>query len=513
MFVVNAGLSHSDMTPLDRMSDRVKDALDAIEYANGATSTPMGAMRAANGHPAPFNLKYIEIGNENGYSWSFGGLPAYAERFDLINKGIKSKYPKIITISNVEVPNPGDYVSEHYYDTPNWFWNNKDRYDAYPRKGPKIYIGEYAVTRQNGRGALVGALSEAAFMTGMERNADIVAMGSYAPLFENVNRRQWNPNAIVFDSNRSYGTPSYWVQQLFGSHRIEIALTAKAQGPAVPAPPTEGRFGFKTWDTKAEFKDIKITVNGRVAYDVPAPSRDDLASTRGNWTIANGTMTQEALQTDRSVVLLPVAVKSSDDWTFEFSARTIEGKEGFIGLFGVTEDRFGHWNLGGWGNTQHGFERDGSRSGNGVNGKIETGKWYRVAISKKGAVISGQLDGKELATFREQPGSSRIAASLGLDGSRNELILKVVNGYATPQFVRLQGLPAAISDSWSGMKLTGPSATAENSLDDPTSVSPEPISVPAGNQIRVDANSLTILRIPVSALTVTQIKEAMNRKK
>jgi len=139
------------MATMDRY---VQDALDAIEYANGPVTSPMGALRAKNGHPESFNLKYIEIGNENGYTWAFGGQAPYYERFALINKAIKARYPEIITISNVPVPQPGDLTSEHYYDAPNWFWRNKDRYDTYDRAGQRVYVGEYAVTRANGRGSL-----------------------------------------------------------------------------------------------------------------------------------------------------------------------------------------------------------------------------------------------------------------------------------------------------------------------------------------------------------------------
>jgi alpha-L-arabinofuranosidase len=222
LFVVNCGISHKENVPMDKMGPWVQDALDAIEYANGPAESRWGSLRAKAGHPRPFHLKYMEIGNENNFQHD-----AYQERYPLFYDAIKSRYPEMMLISNERTAKrPSDIVDEHYYDDPHFFINNANRYDGYDRKGPKIYVGEYAVTGECGQGNFWAAIGEAAFMTGMERNSDVVVMASYAPLFANVNHKAWNPDLINFDSSRAFGTPSYYVQQMFSQNRGDVVLPA-----------------------------------------------------------------------------------------------------------------------------------------------------------------------------------------------------------------------------------------------------------------------------------------------
>ncbi len=230
LFCINVGMSHKETIPMDRMDQWVQDALDAIEYANGPTNSIWGAKRAAAGHPAPFNLKYMEIGNEN------GGFPGYVEHCRLFYNAIRAKYPEIKFVANGwdqfgnEQP---DLVDDHYYDTPEWFMRHAGQYDKTDRNGPKVFVGEYAVTRNCGLGNLRGAIGEAAFMTGLERNSDVVLMASYAPLLVNLNHRAWNPDLINFDQSKWYGLPSYYVQKLFAENRGDVYLPTDVQSPIV----------------------------------------------------------------------------------------------------------------------------------------------------------------------------------------------------------------------------------------------------------------------------------------
>ena len=228
LFVAHVGMAEKDFVPMNELEPWIQDVLDAIEYANGPVTSKWGALRAKNGHPKPFNLKYVEIGNENGmgYSWGGGTRADYLPRYQAFYERIKAAYPDIITIANIhtEPDVPAEIVDEHYYEDSEWFFKAATLYDHYDRAKPKLYLGEYAVRKNAGRGNLRAALAEAAFLTGLERNADAVLMSSYAPLFTNPHWEKWRPDAIVFDNTRCYGTPSYHVQAMFAANRPDVVL-------------------------------------------------------------------------------------------------------------------------------------------------------------------------------------------------------------------------------------------------------------------------------------------------
>ncbi|HVU58691.1 MAG TPA: alpha-L-arabinofuranosidase C-terminal domain-containing protein [Puia sp.] len=208
--------------PMDEMQQYIQDVLDLIEYANGPETSVWGAKRAAAGHPAPFHLQYIGIGNEDKQT------DAFRQRFNMIYAAVRAKYPDITVIGTVgPFPAGEDYdlgwrfadslsvamVDEHYYEKPEWFLANGHRYDDYDRKRSKVYVGEYA-SRGN---TLYNALAEGAYMTSLERNGDVVHMASYAPLLANVHHTSWNPDLIYFSNTGVLKTANYYVQQLFAT--------------------------------------------------------------------------------------------------------------------------------------------------------------------------------------------------------------------------------------------------------------------------------------------------------
>src|SRR5207249_4609176 len=141
-------------------------------------------------------------------------------------------------------------------------------FDNYDRNGPKIFVGEYAVTQNTGLGNLRGAIGEAAFMTGLERNSDVVVMASYAPLLVNLNHRAWNPDLINFDSSKWYGLPGYYVQKLFAENRGDVSLPTAVESPVAELAPVGGMIGVGTWNTAAEFRDIKVTApDGKILFE------------------------------------------------------------------------------------------------------------------------------------------------------------------------------------------------------------------------------------------------------
>lgn len=241
--ILNCGMAcqynTGELVDMKDLDPYIQDALDLIEFANGAVTTQWGKLRASMGHPEPFNLKMMGVGNEQ---WG----PQYIERFKKFNSALKEKYPEIKLITSAGPAPQGDqftylwgelvklnadFVDEHYYQSPSWFLKNASRYDAYPRKGPKVFAGEYAAHSKGqadptSRNNWESALAEAAFMTGLERNCDVVQMCSYAPLLAHKDAWQWNPDLIWFDNLKAVPTPNYFVQKLFatnkGSYTVSI---------------------------------------------------------------------------------------------------------------------------------------------------------------------------------------------------------------------------------------------------------------------------------------------------
>jgi alpha-N-arabinofuranosidase len=207
----------------------VQSALEEIEYVTGSRSTQWGAQRAKDGHPAPFPLRYVEIGNEDQFDKSGSYSGRYAQFYDAIHQ----KYPGLQIIATAPVTgHKVDVLDEHYYESPQQFFAMADHYDKLPRTGPKIFVGEWATMEGSPTPDFGAALSDAAWMTGLERNSDLVVMASYAPLLTNVNPMgpQWVPNLIGYDAMSSYGSPSYWAQVLFSKYRGDEILASTMSG-------------------------------------------------------------------------------------------------------------------------------------------------------------------------------------------------------------------------------------------------------------------------------------------
>lgn len=247
--ILNCGMAcqfnSGELCPMEDLDVYIQDALDLIEFANGPATSTWGAKRAAMGHPKPFNLTLLGIGNEQ---WD----QQYIERYTKFHNALKAKHPEIQLVSSAG-PSPADkhfqfawpklrelnadIVDEHCYANPKWFYESVTRYDPYDRKGPKVFFGEYAaqsdkVVSVENRNNWECALAEAACMTGLERNAEVVRMASYAPLFAHEEAWQWRPNLIWVDNLRNYGTPNYYVQQLFARHRGDALLPVTLDGHA-----------------------------------------------------------------------------------------------------------------------------------------------------------------------------------------------------------------------------------------------------------------------------------------
>ena len=498
LFDINVGMSHRENVPLDKMGQWVQDALDAIEYANGPTNSVWGARRAAAGHPAPFSLKYMEIGNENGGE-------AYRQRWPLFVKAIREKYPYMQLVANhwqgsyPRVPRP-DLVDEHYYESPEAFMKRATQYDTYDRQGPKVFVGEYAVTQKCGQGNLRAAIGEAAFMTGIERNSDVVLMACYAPLFVNLNHRAWNPDLINFDSAGWYGLPGYYVQQMFSQNRGDVELPVQVAAPPAQTEPGKGMVGVGTWRTQAEFKDIKVTApDGKILFapELTAGTEGWELLGVGEWRVQDGALRQT---TEKEFIR---AIAGSPDWTdytLTLKARKLAGDEGFLVLFHITdkEDRT-WWNVGGWRNTQNAVENGGTIDPK--PGHIETGRWYDIRVQVGGDRVKCYLDGQLVHDVADQAESNVacLYACASKDEASGNVIVKIVNADANPLETRLNFAGGSnLTGQGTVVVLTSASAKDENSLAEPKKVSPktEPVSFSGASLDRAFAgNSVTVLRL------------------
>lgn len=289
MPILNCGMAcqfnTSELVPMEDLDQYVQDALDLIEFANGSVTSKWGKLRSDMGHPAPFNLKMLGVGNEN---WG----PQYVERLKIFQKAIKDKYPAIKLIySSGTDPNGEkfdylntelralnvDIIDEHYYRSPEWFLENASRYDNYDKNGPKIFAGEYAaqsdrIASQNNKNNWKTALAEASFLTGIERNADVVHLASYAPLFAHVDGWQWTPDMIWVDNLHAYGTPNYQVQKLYALNKGTDVVSILSDGKLVTG--KDGFYASSTIDKNknelivkisnysAEAREVDFTING-----------------------------------------------------------------------------------------------------------------------------------------------------------------------------------------------------------------------------------------------------------
>lgn len=506
LYVVNVGLWHGGLTPVDSIQPWIDETLAALEYANGDVTTKYGALRAKNGHPAPFNIEYLEIGNENNQPDPRQQSDRYYERYDKFRQAILAKYPKMNLIGNVvawgddnpkwESKLPVDLLDEHYYRNPSWFADAFHKYDTYDRKGPKIYVGEYAVTSGFGDlGNMNAALGEAVYMMGMENNSDIVPLNSYAPIFVNENDAKWRPDMIRFNSSRVMGTPSYYVQMLMpqniGTQVVKVSQTnpykeMKRQKPLTPA---QSRVGFATWGTHASF-----------THPDPLPKTGTPELITGEWRLNDdGSISQVG---DREQCVAVCRASVDDHYTIKCRARKDDGAEGFMIVFNYVDEKNYCWlNFGGWGNTQHAIEQI---SGGGKiqtvmkPGRVEAGKWYDVTLTVAGDSVKAWL-GSDLVfdTVLKRNTSLGVFSSATIDEKSGDLIVKVVNSQeeGTTARLNIQNFPVKAAKL---IRLRANDGEDENSLPNPTNIYPTHHELsPKSNSVEVElpAYSLNIIRI------------------
>ncbi|MBT34318.1 MAG: alpha-L-arabinofuranosidase [Thalassobius sp.] len=480
MYVFNCGIAcemrAGPYLPEDHVPSIIENVLNGIEYAIGPADSEWGKVRVANGHPEPFPLKYIEVGNEQ-------KGPEYGARFNTFYEAIKEKYPQLTIIASmgishvdkatVESIDKMDMADEHAYKGIYWPMIYHDWYDKYERGDWKLYVGEYACNSGVGSGNMMAALNDATYILGMERNSDMITMTSYAPLLENMNDTDWPVNLIRFDNERSFARISYYAIQMLNENKATVNLDTKIDIKAseeVSASKFEGKIGLSTWDTYAEFKDIEVIQDGKTIYQSDfAKSADEWKTTGGNWEVKDGALAQ----TDYGV--WPLAILKDQDYsayTLKLKARRTGGYNAFMIPIAIKDhDNYLRAHIGAWLNRVAAFELVTNGTDAMVTqpvtleNPIETDKWYNVELQVNNGTIDCYLDGELLMTYKDP---RRFFSIAGKDEATGEIVVKVVNASDSPYqtAINLEGVDT-VNPVGKVITLSAESANDENSLDEP----------------------------------------------
>ncbi|MEV0637283.1 alpha-L-arabinofuranosidase C-terminal domain-containing protein [Streptomyces sp. NPDC050619] len=484
----------------------IQDTLDLIEFANGPVTSTWGRKRAQMGHPKPFHLTHLEVGNEE-------NLPVeFFARFKEFRAAIEAKYPDVTVVSNSGPDDSGStfdtawqlnrdanvaMVDEHYYNSPQWFLQNNDRYDSYDRNGPKVFLGEYA-SQGN---AFKNGLSEAAFMTGLERNADVVKLASYAPLFANEDSVQWRPDLVWFNNHASWNSANYEVQKLFMNNVGDRVVPSTATGTPSLLAPITGAVGLSTWATTAAYDDVKVTGADGVTLLSDDFSGDASRWTHtggGSWSVQDGQYVQTDVAAENTMV--SAGDPSWHDYDLHVKATKKSGKEGFLVAFGVKDTgNYYWWNLGGWNNTQSAVEQatDGGKSTlMSKAGTIETGRAYDIDVKVRGRQVTLYLDGQEWGSFTDDKPAEPFRQVVTKDKKTGDLIVKVVNAQSSAARTAIDLGGAKVASKARVTTL----AAAPDAVNTETSTPVAPVSstfsgVADEFTYTFPANSVTFLRI------------------
>ncbi|MFE9021674.1 alpha-L-arabinofuranosidase C-terminal domain-containing protein [Streptomyces sp. NPDC007808] len=503
------GCGQNKATDDDALLKRhIQDTLDLIEFANGPATSTWGKVRAKMGHPEPFHLTHIGVGNEE-------NLPKeFFARFQQFRAAIEAKYPDITVISNSGPDDAGatfdtawqlnregkvDMVDEHYYNSPNWFLQNNDRYDSYDRNGPKVFLGEYA-SQGN---AWKNGLAEAAFMTGLERNADIVKLASYAPLLANEDYVQWRPDMIWFNNRASWNSANYEVQKLFMTNVGDRVVPSRATTTPDVSGPISGAVGLSTWATSAAYDDVEVTsADGStlLSDDFSGDASKWKHSGAGSWSVQDGSYVQTDTAAENTMVT--AGDPAWKDYDLHVRATKKSGKEGFLVAFGVKDTgTYYWWNLGGWNNTQSAIEQavDGAKSTLMTKpGSIETGRAYDIDIKVRGRQVTLFLDGEEWGSFRDDKPAEPFRQVVTEDVRSGDLIVKVVNARSAEARTAIDLGGAKVSSTARVTTLAADQDAVNTETDTPVT--------PVTSTFRGVAGKFTYT-FPASSVTFLRIKQ------
>lgn len=517
LFVVNMGIGHDWKVDENNIDPFIQEALDAIEYARGsATETFYGRMRAKNGHPEPFDLKYMEIGNEQEFMLN---RDDYMKRYMQFYRAIKTRWPDMHLVADSyyfdNVTEPVELKDEHYYETPEFFINQYGRYDNQSASSTKIYVGEYAVTKDCGWwGNMNAAIGEAVFMQGCENNSESVTMMSYAPIFTHEENCAWRPDMIRFNASLSYGTPSYYVQRMFSNNigKENIRWTEADNKPQQDN--SKGSIGIGTWSTSATFSGLTVTATDTtfVANDLKA---SDWTTKNGTWALNGDTFKQtNSSAADVTCVLNKFFNTTNVDMTV--NATKNSGAEGFLIIFDYKDKNNYSWfNIAGWGNTKHAVEqcKDGNKTTLADKaGSLVTGQQYTIRVRKEGQRVRCYIDGELIIDTNLKGYADRsVYTSANIDDETGMLYVKLVNpnNVAAPVLLSFAGGSVLNGDA---EILSAANGSDENTLTNPFYITPHTQSVNVNPDGTINFNaaafSVNVLRLKVSDV-VPPVAEAL----
>lgn len=461
----------------EEFAQYVQDMLDLVEFCRGDETSTWGKVRCSLGHTEPFELKYIAIGNENEGEDYFVRYQAFLDALNSAKAQNPNEYNGIELIysagacdalsggnyiksyqyaaSHISGDNASEFagaVDQHYYNTPDWFLKNTDYYDEinYKRNVSEmtdtvyggaipVFLGEYAAQSNT----LKAALSEAAYMTGLERNGDIVRMASYAPLFGNTTACHWSPDLIWFNNHTSAASVNYYIQKLFMNNTGSVLLSSSLGGAQVEQPKLKGRIGVGTWYTEAEFDNLKVVDNssGKTicsdSFTLPDLGWNYENPNNGNFKVKGGKFVHIGTDMNYSDIG-DVAYFGSDsnmtDYTFTVEATKTDGQEGFLIPFAVQDKNNNYfWNLGGWGNTVSCVQKieNGSKSGQIVKTVkpfiAETGKTYKLKVVVSGTAVQCYVDDVLYVDYDTASSSLAQAYQVVSTDDSGDIIIKLVN--------------------------------------------------------------------------------------
>lgn len=466
----------------------IQDALDLVEFCRGDATTKWGAVRAALGHSEPFQLKYVGIGNEQWGDNFFKHYEAFVDAFDKAKKEKPELYGDIELMfsAGIDDGDSGDHyiyayeeaakwlkehpdktindfagaIDHHYYNDPNWFLNHTDYYDEtnYSRDtesmtdtkfggGINVFLGEYAAQSNT----LKAALSEAAYMTGLERNGDIVKMAAYAPLFGNLTALHWAPDLIWFNNHTSTASINYYVQKIFAKNAGTTLLQSEFNGADIEDAPFMGKVGVGTWSTSAKFDNIKVVDNatGKVlAKDNFSKNTFDKNWEKvsdGSWSVKNGKLVQSSTTTNTNLYASTgtAAYFGDSSWknyTYTVDAVKTGGAEGFLIPFSVGDSANNYfWNIGGWNNTVSclqqvsGGVKSGQLSGTVKNCVLKTGETYKIKVIVTDKNIKCYLNNTLYVDYNLPETTNAESYQVVSTDESGDIIIKMVNVTGNPK--------------------------------------------------------------------------------